>query len=240
MGNRAIIAMGLFVTAGIGLVAAIRAGPPPSRAVELQPYPPAAVNPGYYPGGLLVGQGDGVVYQSDGGSWAPWSVPSGQIDGIAPGHGIDVQIVSDGGIDITNYGAAGIDITSDGGSSGTIMLNATAGINVVSSGGSVVVAAGNGDPVILGSGSDSISFASPALAASAKNKGSCTLGTNCNSIAVTSDSSCVASDSTDTTGSYSCNASVSGTTLTVTGHGTDHCNYLCFIDEPDDCLGLSQ
>lgn len=59
---------------------------------------------------------------------------------------------------------------------------------------------------------------------SALNKGTCVLGTSCASITVASGAICTA---TDTTGIFATKAVVSGTTLTITGNGTDTIAYIC-------------
>lgn len=61
-------------------------------------------------------------------------------------------------------------------------------------------------------------------ASNAANKGTCVLGTSCSSITVASGAICTA---TDTTGIYATRAVVSGTTLTITGNGTDTIAYIC-------------
>ncbi len=56
------------------------------------------------------------------------------------------------------------------------------------------------------------------------NKGTCVLGTSCASITVATGAICTA---TDTTGIFATRAVVSGTTLTITGNGTDTIAYIC-------------
>jgi hypothetical protein len=70
----------------------------------------------------------------------------------------------------------------------------------------------------IGGTTSTVTVTAPMLTSNAKNKGTCTLGTNCGSITVLAGAACWCNDQTT---AAACKAVVSSTTLTITGTSTD-------------------
>lgn len=133
-------------------------------------------------------------------------------------------------------GAAGLWTTSaNNGSARALEINSTTGNDLRltyndSDGGATnytdFLVSSNGSLTITPAGtSPTITLSSPVIASSALNKGTVTLSSGTGTATVTSGATCVVSETTDATKTVK--GAVSGTTLTITGTGSDVIAYIC-------------